>query len=35
MAGLTTHVLDVTRGAPAKGVRVELYEFVDDARRFS
>ena len=27
MAGLTTHVLDVTRGGPAEGVRVELYEF--------
>jgi hydroxyisourate hydrolase len=27
LAGLTTHVLDVTRGAPAEGVRVELYEF--------
>ncbi len=27
LAGLTTHVLDVTRGGPAAGVRVELYEF--------
>jgi 5-hydroxyisourate hydrolase len=27
LAGLTTHVLDVTRGAPAERVRVELYEF--------
>ena len=26
MAGLTTHVLDVTRGGPAQGVRIELYE---------
>jgi hydroxyisourate hydrolase len=26
MAGLTTHVLDITRGGPAEGVRVELYE---------
>ena len=26
MAGLTTHVLDVTSGRPAAGVRVELYE---------
>ena len=26
MAGLTTHVLDVSRGQPAEGVRVELYE---------
>ncbi len=27
MVGLTTHVLDVTRGGPADRVRVELYEF--------
>jgi len=27
LAGLTTHVLDVTRGGPAERVRVELYEF--------
>jgi 5-hydroxyisourate hydrolase len=27
LAGLTTHVLDVTRGGPADRVRVELYEF--------
>ncbi len=27
MTGLTTHVLDVTRGGPAEAVRVELYEF--------
>ncbi len=26
MAGLTTHVLDVVRGGPAEGVRIELYE---------
>ncbi len=26
MAGLTTHVLDVTRGGPAERVRVQLYE---------
>ena len=26
MAGLTTHVLDVTSGRPAAGVRLELYE---------
>ena len=32
MAGLTTHVLDVTRGGPARGVRVELYE-LDGGRR--
>ncbi len=33
MAGLTTHVLDVTRGRPAHGVRVELYEFGSSAER--
>jgi hydroxyisourate hydrolase len=27
LTGLTTHVLDVTRGGPAEGVRVQLYEF--------
>src|SRR5215472_18064212 len=26
LTGVTTHVLDVTRGRPAEGVRVELYE---------
>jgi hydroxyisourate hydrolase len=33
LAGLTTHVLDVTRGGPAAGVRVELYELGDDGAR--
>ncbi len=33
MAGLTTHVLDVTRGGPAEGVRVELYELGADGAR--
>jgi len=34
LAGLTTHVLDVTRGGPAEGVRIELYQLeTDDARR--
>ena len=33
MAGLTTHVLDVTRGRPADGVRVELYELVSGSER--
>ena len=32
MAGLTTHVLDVVRGGPAKSVRIELYEIRDDTR---
>jgi 5-hydroxyisourate hydrolase len=30
LAGLTTHVLDVTRGGPAEGVRIELYELEAD-----
>ncbi len=33
MAGLTTHVLDVTRGGPAGGVRIELYEIGADGSR--
>ncbi len=33
MAGLTTHVLDVTRGGPAERVRVELYEFAAEGER--
>ena len=33
MAGLTTHVLDVTRGGPAERVRVELYEFAAGGER--
>jgi 5-hydroxyisourate hydrolase len=34
LAGLTTHVLDLTRGGPAPGVRIELYELgLDGARR--
>jgi 5-hydroxyisourate hydrolase len=33
LAGLTTHVLDVTRGCPAMGVRIELYELEDDGAR--
>ena len=32
MALLTTHVLDLTRGGPAAGVRLELFR-VDGARR--
>ncbi len=27
LSGLTTHVLDIARGRPAQGMRVELYEF--------
>jgi len=30
MAGLTTHVLDTTRGRPAAGVEIELYALGDD-----
>jgi 5-hydroxyisourate hydrolase len=33
LAGLTTHVLDVTRGVPARGVRIELYQLDDGLRR--
>ncbi len=34
MAGLTTHVLDIARGRPAAGVKIELYELgADGARR--
>lgn len=33
MAGVTTHVLDVTSGWPAEGVRVELYELTDGSER--
>jgi 5-hydroxyisourate hydrolase len=33
LTGLTTHVLDVARGAPAEGVRVELYEFAGAGER--
>ena len=34
MAGLTTHVLDLTRGSPAAGVAIELFEIgADGARR--
>ena len=33
MAGLTTHVLDVTRGGPAEGVQIELYQLETDGGR--
>jgi 5-hydroxyisourate hydrolase len=33
LAGLTTHVLDVTRGAPAERVRIELYEVAGASER--
>jgi 5-hydroxyisourate hydrolase len=33
LAGVTTHVLDVTSGWPAEGVRVELYELTDGSER--
>lgn len=33
MAGLTTHVLDITRGGPAPGVRIELYELEKNGDR--
>jgi 5-hydroxyisourate hydrolase len=33
LAGLTTHVLDVTSGRPAAGVRLELYELAGGSGR--
>ncbi len=33
MAGVTTHILDVTIGQPAEGVRVELYEVGSGSER--
>jgi 5-hydroxyisourate hydrolase len=33
MAGLTTHVLDVTRGGPARDVAVELYALGEHGAR--
>ena len=33
MAGLTTHILDVSRGRAADGVRVELYELAGGSDR--
>jgi hydroxyisourate hydrolase len=33
LAGLTTHVLDLTRGGPAPGVAVELYEIEPGEKR--
>jgi len=33
LAGLTSHVLDLTRGGPARGVRIELLELGDDGAR--
>jgi 5-hydroxyisourate hydrolase len=33
LAGITTHVLDVTLGRPAQGVRVELYELGSGSER--
>ncbi len=33
MAGLTTHVLDIARGGPAPGVRIELFELGENGAR--
>jgi 5-hydroxyisourate hydrolase len=33
MAGLTTHVLDTTRGRPASGVAIELHALLPDGAR--
>ena len=32
MARLSTHVLDLSRGAPADGVRIELFRIAEDLR---
>jgi 5-hydroxyisourate hydrolase len=32
LVGLTTHVLDLARGGPAEGVRVELYRHIEGRR---
>jgi hydroxyisourate hydrolase len=33
MAGLSTHILDIVRGAPAQGVTIELFEIGADGGR--
>ena len=33
LAGVTTHVLDISIGRPAEGVRVELYELASGSER--
>jgi len=33
LAGVTTHILDVTIGRPAQGVRIELYELEGGSER--
>jgi 5-hydroxyisourate hydrolase len=35
VARLSTHVLDVSRGAPAAGVRIELHRLGDGARQLA
>ncbi|HEY0790993.1 MAG TPA: hydroxyisourate hydrolase [Chthoniobacterales bacterium] len=34
MAGLTTHVLDITRGIPATGMKVELFSEHEPVKTF-
>jgi hydroxyisourate hydrolase len=34
MAGLTTHVLDITRGLPASGMKVELFSEHEQVKTF-
>ncbi|WP_099303213.1 hydroxyisourate hydrolase [Bacillus sp. Marseille-P3800] len=34
MKGITTHILDLSKGAPAQGVRIKLYRILDDDRQF-
>ena len=33
LAGLTTHVLDVSRGKPARAMQIELFELAEDGAR--
>lgn len=33
MAGLTTHILDLTHGLPANNVKIELYQIVANNRK--
>lgn len=34
MAGLTTHILDLTNGVPASGVKIELYSYRTDGGKY-
>ena len=34
MAGLSTHVLDTSKGKPAVGLKIELYKILDTEKLF-